>query len=46
LVFLHLQSIFSWWAMAILKLFLPHILQSLTVKCLLKSTLWISSVLY
>jgi hypothetical protein len=32
--------------MAILKLFIPHILQSLAAKCLSKSPLRISSVLY
>ena len=31
--------------MAILKLFIPPILHSLAAKCLLKSALWISSVL-
>ena len=46
LVFLHLQLIFAWWEIAILKLFILHILQSLAAKFLLKSALGISPVLY
>lgn len=44
-MFLYLQPIFAWWALAILKLFIQQILQSLAAECPVKSALWLSSVL-